>query len=551
MMSIFSNFFPLPSSPHGGKNLAALLVLPACFLATVLVLRESAGPFWMWYSIDPDYAYLINALKILNLTTPGHVDHPGTPVQWLGAMVLKATYPAASGAHIIDTVLADPEAHMHRITQVMAWLNAAVLFAAGVVGYAVFRDILPVVMVQAAPFISSQILRHAVALKPEPLLVFATMALVIVVLLALRPGAIEANRGNFAIAFGVAIGFGVACKVTFAPLFLLPLFLLGQRRAIGTFAVASLVAFLLFTLPALGAYEQFTDWIIRLFLGSQHHGGGAATVIDPGNYPRNIYRLFTRPLFGITFILAVLTLFAARRRGADIPGPELKALQGVVLAQMVMVLMIAKQLSAHYMIPAYMLTALSGALMYRTVPALGLGGDRLRRRFARVFPVLLAAIAISQAFGVARADREFREMRETALAVNNERFGACARIYGYSSSSLSFALYSGNLHGGFSYSEQLKELRPENDFWLNIFTSPSPTGELRDWIGARHLPEVLSGYPCALLRGSRRGALAAFLAVEAPGAVYDASCSTRLEEVITMGVDCQGRLTDDNGDGMP
>jgi hypothetical protein len=53
------------------------------------------------------------------------------------------------------------------------------------------------------------------------------------------------------------------------------------------------------------------------------------------------------------------------------------------------------------------------------------------------------------------------------------------------------------------------------------------------------------------LRGSRRGALAAFLAVEAPGAVYDASCSTRLEEVITMGVDCQGRLTDDNGDGMP
>ena len=84
-----------------------------------------------------------------------------------------------------------------------------------------------------------------------------------------------------------------------------------------------------------------------------------------------------------------------------------------------------------------------------------------------------------------------------------------------------------------------------------ILTSPSPTGELRDWIGARHLPEVLSGYPCALLRGSRRGALAAFLAVEAPGAVYDASCSTRLEEVITMGVDCQGRLTDDNGDGMP
>ncbi|MEE1557763.1 MAG: hypothetical protein V1262_17705, partial [Alphaproteobacteria bacterium] len=268
-------------------------------------------------------------------------------------------------------------------------------------------------------------------------------------------------------------------------------------------------------------------------------------------YPRNIYRLFTRPLFSITFILAVLTLFAARRRGSDMPGPERQALKGVVLAQMAMVLMVAKQLSAHYMIPAYMLTALSGSLMYRIVPALGLGGDTLRRHFARAFPALLVAIAVAQAFGVARVDRQFREMREAALVVDNDHFSACARIYGYSASSLSFAFYNGNLQSGFPYSEQLKELRPENDFWLNIFTGDKPSGELRDWSGARRLPEVLSGYPCAMLRGSRRGALAAFLAAEAPEAVYDISCSTHLEEVFTMGVDCRGRLTGDNGDGAP
>lgn len=550
MTSVFANFFSLPDSSHGGKSLAALLVLPACFLLAVLILRDSAGPFWMWYGIDPDYAYLINALKILNLTPPGHVDHPGTPVQWLGALVLKATSPTASSGHIIETVLADPEAHMHRIALVIAGLNAGILFAAGVVGYAVFRDILPALMVQAAPFVSSQILRHGIALKPEPLLVFSVMALITVTLLALRPGAVEANRQRLAISFGVVLGFGVACKITFAPLFLLPLFLLGQPKAILTFTVAGLIAFLLFTLPALGAYEQFTDWIVRLFLGSQHHGGGAATVIDPGTYPRNIYRLFTRPFFGITFILAVLTLVAARRRD-HMPGPELRALKGVVLAQTVMVLMVAKQLSAHYMIPAYMLTALSGALLYRIVPALGLGGALARRRFGRVFPVLLALIAIAQAFGVARLDRQFRDMRETALSMDNGRFSACARIYGYSASSPSFALYNGNLQSGFPFSGQLKRLRPENDFWLNIFTGDKPTGELRDWTGGRDLRQVLSHYPCAMFRGSRRGALAAFLAAEAPGAVYDTSCSTRHEEVFTMGVDCQGRLTGPGGDNTP
>jgi hypothetical protein len=369
--------------------------------------------------------------------------------------------------------------------------------------------------------------------------------------LALRPGAIEANRRSFAIAFGVVLGFGVACKITFAPLFLLPLFLLGNRKAIFTFAVASFFAFLLFTLPALGAYEQFTDWIVRLFLGSEHHGGGAASVINVENYPRNIYRLFTRPFFSIVFILAVLTLFAARQRGGEIPGPERQALKGVVLAQMVMVLMVAKQLSSHYMIPAYMLTALSGALLYRIVPTLGLGGTRLRQRFACVFPGLLILIVIAQAFGAAKLDQQLQRMSETALSVDNRRFNACARIYVYSASSPSYALYNGNMQSRLPYSEQLKQLQPENDFWLNIFTSPSPSGEIRDWTGARLLSEVLSGYPCAMFRGSRRGAIAAFLAAEAPKVVYDTSCSTPQEEVFTLGVDCQGRLTDPSRDNRP
>ncbi len=552
---VFSNLlFPPGSShsrSHGSKSLATLLVLPTCFLAATLILRESAGPFWMWHRIDPDYSYLIDALKILNLTTPGHVDHPGTPVQWLGALVLKASYLTSSSGHIIETVLADPEPHMHRITLVITWLNAGILLLAGLAGLAVFHSIMPALMVQAAPFISTQILKHGIALKPESLLIFSVMALVMVTLLALRPGAMEANRRGFAVAFGVVLGFGVSCKITFAPLFLLPLFLLSQRRAIFTFAVASLFAFLLFTLPALGAYEQFADWIVRLFLGSEHHGDGPATVINVENYPRNIYRLFTRPFFSIVFILAVLTLVAARRSGEEIPGPELTALKGVTLTQAVMVLMVAKQLSSHYMIPAYMLTALSGALLYRILPALSLGGATVRQRFARVFPGLLLLIVIAQAFGVVKMDWKFRNMREMALSVDNERFGACARIYSYSASSPSYALYDGDFVCKFPFSEQLKQLQPENDFWINIFTSASPSGDLRDGAGPRDLRQVLSSYPCAVFRGSRRGALAAFLAAEAPEAVYDTSCSTRQEEVFTMGVDCHGRLTDSDRDNTP
>ncbi len=597
MGPILTKLLPLSDSSHdrshGSKSLAALLVLPACFLVAVLILMESAGPFWIWHNVDPEYAYLVNALKIVNLTAPGHVDHPGTPLQWLGALVIKATYPTNSSTYIIETVLADPETHMHRICVVITWLNAIILLAAGMVGYAVFKNVLPALIVQAAPFASAQIIRHGITLKPESLLILSVMALITVTLLALRPGAVEANRRGFAIAFGMVLGFGMACKINFAPLFLLPPFLLGDRKAILTFAASSLLAFLLFTLPALGAYEQFTDWIVRLFLGSGHYGGGPATVINVETYPRNIYRLiaggsfncvgcsdFARPLFNIVFILAVLTLVVARRspeRRDYIPKLDLQALKGVVLTQMVMVLMVAKAFptsesgwNVYYMIPAYMLTALSGVLLYRIVPTLGLGGGTVRRCFALVFPALLVLIAITQAFGIARLDRNYRNMRDMGLSVGNERFSACARISGYSASSPSFALYNGNLQAGFPFSKQLKELRPENDFWLNIFwphvwirykagfsrtslgieRDPGNYG-LWDWTGSRDLQQVLSHYPCAVFRGSRRRAIAKFLAAEAPESKYDTSCSTPYEGVFTMGVDCQGRLTDSSENNTP
>jgi hypothetical protein len=226
--------------------------------------------------------------------------------------------------------------------------------------------------------------------------------------------------------------------------------------------------------------------------------------------------------------------------------------------------------NVYYMIPAYMLTALSGVLLYRIVPTLGLGGGTVRRCFTLVFPALLVLIAIAQAFGIAKLGRHYRDMRDTALSVGNERFNACARIYGYSASSPSFALYNGNLQGGFPFSKQLKELRPENDLWLNIFwphvwirykagisslylgieRDPGDYG-LRDWTEGRDLQQVLSHYSCAVFRGSRRRAIAKFLAAEAPEIRYDTSCSTRYEAVFTMGVDCEGRLTDHSGNNTP
>ena len=276
----------------------------------------------------------------------------------------------------------------------------------------------------------------------------------------------------------------------------------------------------------------------------------------------------------------MLTLVVARRspeRRDYIPKLDLQALKGVVLTQMVMVLMVAKAFptsesgwNVYYMIPAYMLTALSSVLLYRIVPTLGLGGGTVRRCFALVFPALLVLIAITQAFGIARLDRNYRDMRDMGLSVGNERFSACARISGYSASSPSFALYNGNLQAGFPFSKQIERTAAGERFLAQHFLAPRVDSlqsgafphflghrarpgnyGLWDWTGSRDLQQVLSHYPCAVFRGSRRRAIAKFLAAEAPESKYDTSCSTPSEGVFTMGVDCQGRLTESSENNTP
>src|SRR3989344_2104861 len=90
---------------------ASLLVLPACTVLAATAARIAGGPSWLWFNLDPDYFYLLDAVNVVNLTTPGHVYHPGTTVDWLGALILKAAYPLSGGEAIAAAVLADPERH--------------------------------------------------------------------------------------------------------------------------------------------------------------------------------------------------------------------------------------------------------------------------------------------------------------------------------------------------------------------------------------------------------------------------------------------------------
>ena len=88
-----------------------LLVLPVCLFLTGLALNGIRGPYWLGANSDPEYAYLLNALSLAELHPVGHYDHPGTPVQTIGALSLRVFHSFLSPAEELPrAVLSDPEA---------------------------------------------------------------------------------------------------------------------------------------------------------------------------------------------------------------------------------------------------------------------------------------------------------------------------------------------------------------------------------------------------------------------------------------------------------
>ncbi|MSO85849.1 MAG: hypothetical protein EXR04_07900 [Rhodospirillales bacterium] len=527
---------------------AALPILPAVFVVAAIALRQAGGAFWEWHIADPSYFYLFDSLHIARLTPPGQSFHPGTPVQIIGALVLKATYPLSSGAELAARVFDDPEAHLRLIGNVLLGLNALALLLAGWAVRALGGSLPLALLMQAGPFLSMVILKNAYHVKPESLLIAVALALSVLVLAAGRAwgrdgvtplGVHSHDARRLALAFGAVAGFGVATKLTAAPVFLLPLFLLGGPRGIAVYALAAAAAFVVFTAPALPNFGRVLDYTVAVLARSGAYGSGSEFVVDMAVYPRAVVSVASRPVVHLQLLMGAIALaiWAWRsRQGLRVPAFELRALAGIALAIFAAVLAVAKQPTANYMVPAYMLAPLSVILFYRFVAGLGWGDAVWRRRAAAAVAVLFAAVAVAQTFAVRRQYVELEGKRAEARMIDNDRFAACARIYSFPASSSSFALFLGDWWTGGREGAAVASRVPANDLWFE-----QNTMKLRDAYGPRDLGRVLAENRCVFLRGGHPGPIGDFLASHAPGVRFDRACSSREETVLTRGVDCAGR----------
>lgn len=516
---------------------AALWLLPLAFVAVLFVLRASSLPFWQSFNLDPDYYYLLNGLRVVEGLAPTDISHPGTPVQVLIAAVIKALYPHLSTAETVDAVLANAEGVLTAVTSVIYVLVGLSLWLMGRAVFGATGALLPALLVQTAPFLSRIIPKFGLHPKPEAFLVIA-VALLTAALMPLVVPRDDRGRDRAAALAGIAVALGVACKVHFVVLGVVPLLLLDRRRFMIYVGVGA-AALVVFVAPAIPSWSIWVDWIGRMILHSGAYGEGSATVVDTARYPRAVLKLFSSKLFFSAAIVAALVVLAAyfrlRRRDLMARDRFARLLAGIVVAQVLVVLSVAKQPAAHYMVPALMLTGPALAALW------SLSRPLMPRRHTPVWAGVLALLLVLQIPQMVKQNTELRGWTTEQMAIDlGARFPGCAKIYYDAASAQSYAFQRGDMNAQGRYSAKLSALFPDDEYtWFTNDHTYWKHG-LMQWLKPVALADILARHGCAVWRGNQYWTPLGYAQEQIPGFAFDDRCDMGEETLFTKGVKCDG-----------
>ncbi|MDQ3019863.1 MAG: hypothetical protein M3R36_04725 [Bacteroidota bacterium] len=350
-----------------------LLLIPVLFFFSGNLLKEGQGPYYLNF-YDPSYVYLINSLNLaqLNGYGVGHFDHPGTTVQVLGAIIIYSYHLINNNSKDIPhDVLERPEDYLKVINKIFGMLNTLMLFLLGCFAFKITGNLLYSLLIQFTPFTSMEIFYGYIIVTPDNFLIVVALCLIAVLIYYIYSGDdLLATPYSLVFSFAFVTALGMATKLNFLPMAIIPLLIIKGVKRKFIFLGVSILLFHIFIFPALSNYTQFTEWITRLIIYSGHYGQGEATVVNSSEFFMNLGLIFTKDtFFTFTYFSIILTIVICLIRkqkiekGTDVLlKKQLKLLFVIFIAVTFQIVIVAKQYRQHYMIPSFLISIFSLSL---------------------------------------------------------------------------------------------------------------------------------------------------------------------------------------------
>ena len=350
----------------------ALFIIPILYFATGVFFQSELGNYYVG-TVDPEFSYLFNGLNIAQGTLKvWHVDHPGTPLQILAAIVIRVVHLFHGKEPLLDDVLLNTQLYVKSIIITLFSLISVSLFVLGYQTNKYSKNIFSGLFLQLIPYSTYVTLALMFRINTEHMSILCVVLLMILLINYFNsPNNNATIFDKYFIWFSVITGFTIAVKITFLPLFFVPFFLFPGILKKIYYSVFAFLSFLVFILPVLiYRFGYFTDWILKLLNHSGRYGEGEEKVIDKSSYIDALKQTFTfAPFFTISFIVIILACIIYQFPFVKRSLKNVKyynALLGVALAITLQILLIAKQFTYYYLTPA-LLVSIIGLYLVITI----------------------------------------------------------------------------------------------------------------------------------------------------------------------------------------
>jgi hypothetical protein len=330
------------------KNLVFAIVPAFLLLFMLFLLTEIHAFYQVW--LDPVYAYLMNGLTFaLGSNDIGHIDHPGTPLQLLVALLIRFLYIFGQSHDLATDVLTHPESYLHFISIVLIAFNCLALWLVGVAANRFIKNRSLAVIVQLAPLLVFQVVNFMPIVACETVVVFSSLAIVSGLLLHEMP---EERKGFWLVWIAFFSALMVATKISTAVMLILPFLFFANNMQRIKFTFLILILAILFVLPVWEKLSNLTGFLAKMATHTGQYGSGEAKWFDATIYLRSLGQMIAKEWTFALHVLLIpvgwLVIFRRKLKG-QMPRIYL-ALSVATLLQMAVV---ARHYSFHYLMPVF------------------------------------------------------------------------------------------------------------------------------------------------------------------------------------------------------
>jgi hypothetical protein len=303
--------------------LGLLILIPIGYWLYISVIAP--GPWFMRQ--DPEIVYMMSSLSIFKGQTYVFVDHPGTPIEILGTLLLALTYPFVGQPSFVMYHLQNPSLFLGlaRGFLALSHIVCIILMLRYVLPIKTRLDVFTATAVTLAFYAMDMWSVTTSAYWSHNAFNFPFGTLILLGLLVMaRRGQLTRPRELWFIGF--CAGMLTAVQLYFAAWVIgIATTAVAFQRLNGSnwrssllsgvhVGVASLVGFLAATLPIIPHYGRFIDWLMLLVFNQGLYGTGSPGITSAESLSENFRTVMERPLFVLVTVLLLggLALTAAR-----------------------------------------------------------------------------------------------------------------------------------------------------------------------------------------------------------------------------------------------